>query len=148
MMEIPPRATSTHPSEVEMRLVVAANAVVDDLELLGGLDGHASHVLYAFAHRRHVLVLVFLEPRAFADSIIRNLQGAGLVILHCGALELQTNGKSPLFQEFPQSRRALKKTTEENQRYIYIYIYFCLSGGDEGIFAQDTFAHVVRVYLP
>lgn len=62
-----------YPGEVEMWLVVAANAIIDNLKFLGRVHRHTGHVLHAFTHCRYVLMLVFLEPCALADSVIRYL---------------------------------------------------------------------------
>lgn len=68
-----PPERETYSGKVKVRFVVTADSVVDNLELFGCLDGHAGHVFHASAHRRHVSVLVFLEPGALADSVIRYL---------------------------------------------------------------------------
>lgn len=140
---------STHPGEVEMWLVVAADTVIDDLQFLGSLHGHAGHVLYAFAHRRHMLVLVFLKPRALADSVICYLQGAGLIILHRGALKLQTNAIAVIsgisaispFASTRVVRRALPRPRKLSN--IFVPQHKNNSSPEDTLYALR-----VRVYLP
>lgn len=78
----------SYPRKIKVWLVVSTNAVINNLELLGGGDAETRHVLDSLAHCSHVLVLVFLQPGAFAYSVVCYLQLAGLVILDRGTSEL------------------------------------------------------------
>lgn len=73
-----------------MGLVVAADAVVDDLQLLGGGHAEAGEVRDARRHARHHGRLGVAQPRRLADAVVRRHQLARLRVVHRGPLELFT----------------------------------------------------------
>jgi hypothetical protein len=84
-------AAAAYPGEVEMGLVMSADSIIDDLELLRRVDGHTRHVLHPLAYRLHMFVLMFLQPGAFAYPVVCDLEFPGLVVLHCRSLKLPTD---------------------------------------------------------
>lgn len=70
---------------------MTADAVINNLKLLCGLDGHARHVLDATAHRPYVLVLVLLQPGALANPVVGDFQFAGFVVLNGRPSKLEVN---------------------------------------------------------
>lgn len=82
-----------HPCEIEMRLIMSSDSVIDHLQLLRCGHCQSCHILNALRDGLDVLVLVVLQPSTLADPIVGHLQLSRFVVLHGGTTELQINGR-------------------------------------------------------
>lgn len=69
---------------------MAANAVVNNLQLLGRVHVEASHVGGALHHCANHSVLGGLKPGGFTDAVVGRFQGASHCVLDGGAAEAGT----------------------------------------------------------
>ena len=68
------------PGEVKVRLVVASDAVVGDLELLRGLHVEASHLVSPGVHMTNILMLLLFQPGCLGNSIQQKSKIHGITL--------------------------------------------------------------------
>lgn len=79
-----------YPSKIKVRLVMSTDAVIDHLELLGGVHVQTCHIRRALYYGSNHLVLLRFQPGGLANPVVGCLQSAGNGILYSCPPESRT----------------------------------------------------------